>query len=121
MTSDQPSQLPTFEPVENEIDGAQQVLIEAKLLFNRGHCNKLLVKLGLKAEAIARPGTVGKRDRIYQISGMVNPLRDRLLEAARRRLTEASPGFDESSVADGLECCEMRRAMKRHWKLFGKL
>jgi len=66
-------------------------------------CNKLLVKLGLKGEAIARPGTVGKRDRIYQVSGMANPFRDRLLEAARRRLTEASPDFDESWVAGGLE------------------
>jgi hypothetical protein len=46
---------------------------------------------------------VGKRDRIYQVSGVANPFRDRLLEAARRRLTEASPDFDESSVADGLE------------------
>jgi hypothetical protein len=34
---------------------------------------------------------------------MANPFRDRLLAAARRRLTEASPDFDESSVADGLE------------------
>jgi Domain of unknown function (DUF3854) len=66
-------------------------------------CNKLLVKLGLKGEAIARPGTVGKRDRIYLVSGMADPFRDRLLEAARRRLAEASPDFDESSVVDGLE------------------
>jgi hypothetical protein len=65
-------------------------------------CNKLLVKLGLKGEAIARPGTVGKRDRIYQVSGMAHPLRDRLLEAARR-LIEASLDFDEPSVVDGLE------------------
>jgi hypothetical protein len=70
-------------------------------------CNKLLIKLGLKAEAIARPGTVGKRDRIYQVSGIVDPFRDRLLAAARQRLTEAltkaPPDFDESSVLDGLE------------------
>ena len=66
-------------------------------------CNKLLVKLGLKGEAIARPGTVGKRDRIYQVSGMADPCRDRLLEAARQRLAEALPDFDESSVVDGLK------------------
>ena len=34
---------------------------------------------------------------------MANPFRDRLLEAARRRLAEASPDVDESSVTDGLE------------------
>jgi hypothetical protein len=42
-------------------------------------------------------------DRIYQVSGIVNPCRDRLLAAARQRLSEALPDFDESSVADGLE------------------
>jgi Domain of unknown function (DUF3854) len=70
-------------------------------------CNKLLIKLGLKAEAVARPGTVGKRDRIYQVSGIVDPFRDRLLAAARQRLAEvlgkAPPDFDESSVRDGLQ------------------
>jgi Domain of unknown function (DUF3854) len=70
-------------------------------------CNKLLIKLGLKAEAIARPGTEGKRDRIYQVTGIADPFRNRLLAAARQRLAEALgkalPDFDESSVVDGLE------------------
>jgi hypothetical protein len=69
-------------------------------------CNKLLTRLGLKAEAIARPGTVGTRDRIYQVPGVADPFRDRLLAAARRRLEEAlgkaPPDFDEASVVDGL-------------------
>jgi Domain of unknown function (DUF3854) len=70
-------------------------------------CNKLLIRLGLKAEAIARPGTEGKRDRIYQVTGIADPFRNRLLAAARQRLAEAiaktPPDFDESSVVDGLE------------------
>jgi hypothetical protein len=45
---------------------------------------------------------------------------DRLLEAARRRLTEASPDFDESSVIDGLERLRDAEGDEAHWKLFGK-
>ncbi len=53
-------------------------------------CNKLLKKLNLKAEAIARPGKRGEQSqRTYQVQGLDNPTRQRLLEAAHRRLSEA--------------------------------
>jgi Domain of unknown function (DUF3854) len=84
-------------------------------------CNKLLIRLGLKAEAIARPGTVGTRDRIYQVPGIADPFRNRFLEAARQRLTEFLPDFDESSVVDGLEMLRDaegdKQAMEAVWQV----
>ena len=51
-------------------------------------CNKLLRKLGLKAEAISRPGRRGEQcDRIYAIPDLNNPLRKRLLESACSKLS----------------------------------
>jgi hypothetical protein len=52
--------------------------------------NKLLKKLGLSGESIARPGARGQQnDRHYQVSGWNNPIRIRLLEAMHRRLSES--------------------------------
>lgn len=52
--------------------------------------NKLLKKLDLAAVAIARPGPRGSdRERTYQVSGLDNPIRLRLLEALRRKLSES--------------------------------
>jgi hypothetical protein len=49
--------------------------------------NKLLRKLGLEAIKIARPGKRGeRRDTIWEIAG-ITPVRLRLLEAARRKLS----------------------------------
>lgn len=51
-------------------------------------CNKLLKKLGLKGVAIARPGKRGQqKDRVYQVTGSDDPIRQQLLEAARRKLS----------------------------------
>jgi hypothetical protein len=61
-------------------------------------CNKLLHKLGLTPQAIARPGTNGKRDRVYKIPGLCDPYRNDLLEAMRRRLREFDPASVEDSV-----------------------
>jgi hypothetical protein len=64
-------------------------------------CNKLLKRLGIKAKAIARPGTdrlFEKRDRIYQALPYAEPLQLELLEAVRRRLgtpVVAPPSVDE--------------------------
>jgi hypothetical protein len=84
-------------------------------------CNKLLIRLGLKAEAIARPGTVGIRDRIYQVPGIADPFRNRFLEAARQRLMEVLPDFDESSVVDGLAMLRDaegdKQAMETVWQV----
>jgi len=63
-------------------------------------CNKLLRKLTLDPESIARPGSTGeKRDRIYAIPGLHDPYRNALLNAMRRKLR----GFDEESVRDSLD------------------
>lgn len=52
-------------------------------------CNKLLRKFGLKAVAIARPGKRNEqRSEIWSIDDLQNPVRVRLLEAARRKLSE---------------------------------
>lgn len=51
--------------------------------------NKLLKKLNLKAAAVSRPGARGQQnDRHWQVSGWDDPVRLRLLEAARRKLSE---------------------------------
>lgn len=51
-------------------------------------CNKLLRKLGLKAEAIARPGKRGQQNnRVWAIPELNNPTRKRLLEAACSKLS----------------------------------
>ncbi len=51
--------------------------------------NKLLKKLGLSATAVARPGARGQQgDRHYQVMGWDDPVRVRLLEAMRRKLSE---------------------------------
>lgn len=50
-------------------------------------CNKLLKRIGLKGEAIARPGARGKQSaRIYQVEGHLDPFRLKLLNAIRSRL-----------------------------------
>jgi len=49
--------------------------------------NKLLKKFGLKGKEISRIGKRGQQQRIYQVEGQDNPLRIRLLKAARRRLS----------------------------------
>jgi hypothetical protein len=50
--------------------------------------NKLLKKLGLEATAVSRPGARGQQnDRVYQVAGQDNPIRVRLLEALRRKLS----------------------------------
>lgn len=53
-------------------------------------CNKLLKKLGLEGRAIARPGKRGEQsNRVYRVEGQDNPIRQRLLEAARLKLFES--------------------------------
>jgi hypothetical protein len=62
-------------------------------------CHKLLAQLGLESDRSNRPGAIvrvgrpGKRgeqkDRVYAINREFNPLRVRLLEAARRKLSES--------------------------------
>lgn len=50
--------------------------------------NKLLRKLGIVAKAIARPGRRGQQgDRIYAAENLDNPIRVRLLEALRGKLS----------------------------------
>jgi hypothetical protein len=53
--------------------------------------NKLLKKLGLRAVAVARPRKrTEKGDRHYQVVGWDDPVRVRLLEAMRRKLSEST-------------------------------
>jgi hypothetical protein len=49
--------------------------------------------------AIARPGTTGKRDRLYQVPGLTDPYRCDLLNAMRSRLR----GYDAESVEDAVK------------------
>jgi hypothetical protein len=76
-------------------------------------CNRLLKRLGLEGKAIARPGGKkrGNRDRLYAVAGLDDPLRNRLLAAARRRLgTEveepiaAKPEVDSGDRDDLVVC-----------------
>jgi hypothetical protein len=66
-------------------------------------CNKLLLKLGLEAVAIARPGAAKgeKRDRIYNVPGVNDPFRSQLLNAMRARLREVIE--TEASIVDALK------------------
>ncbi|MDX2213763.1 MAG: plasmid replication protein, CyRepA1 family [Oculatellaceae cyanobacterium bins.114] len=53
-------------------------------------CNKLIRKIGLNGVADSRPGQRGtSRDRVYVIEGMENPVRQRLLEALRRKTSSS--------------------------------
>lgn len=51
-------------------------------------CNKLLRKLGVKGIAISRPGSRGQQgDRHWQVEGLDDPIRSRLLDSLRYRLS----------------------------------
>ena len=52
--------------------------------------NKLIRKLGLGTEAVGRPGKRGeKRDRVWMAVGLDNPIRAKLLEAARTKSSKS--------------------------------
>jgi hypothetical protein len=51
-------------------------------------CNKLLHKLGVDPANVGRQGA-GRRHHFWQVQGLESPLRNRLLDAARRRLVDA--------------------------------
>ena len=66
--------------------------------------NKLMLRLGLKAVAIGRPGTRSqKRGRVYAVPELENPLRLRLLNAAKEQLAQSVSAISNEGQTSYIE------------------
>jgi hypothetical protein len=75
-------------------------------------CNKLLRKFGLKAVAIARPGKRDEhRSEIWSIDDLQNPVRIRLLEAARRKLSESVSPICNREINPHIQISDTSKAL----------
>ena len=67
-------------------------------------CNKLVGRLGVNVVSTSRPGPQGsKRDRVYGIENLHNPIRAQLLKAARAKLSESMSSFSNKDLDLSME------------------